>query len=89
MFDLKNEFYLKIILIISFTALIFAYFIEHILGHQPCDLCILERIPYVVAILIILLNYKFFQFEKLFLILLIIVLLKLVSGQGKISQGGY
>ena len=39
------------------------------------SLCILERIPYVVAIVIILLNYKFYQFEKLFLVLLIIVFL--------------
>ena len=51
MFDLKNEFYLKIILIISFTALIFAYFVEHILGHQPCNLCIIERIPYGISVI--------------------------------------
>ena len=52
-----------------------AFFIEYILGHQPCNLCILERIPYVVAIVIILLNYKFSQFEKIFLVLLVIVFL--------------
>jgi disulfide bond formation protein DsbB len=45
------------------------------LGHQPCNLCILERIPYVIAIVIILLNYKFSQFEKIFLVLLVIVFL--------------
>ena len=64
---------LNLILLISFAALISAFFIEYVLGHQPCNLCILERIPYVVAIIIILLNYKFSQFEKLFLVLLIIV----------------
>ena len=66
---------LKLILFVSFVALISAFFIEYVLGHQPCNLCILERIPYVVAIAIILLNYKFYQFEKLFLVLLIIVFL--------------
>ena len=66
---------LKLILFVSFVALISAFFIEYVLGHQPCNLCILERIPYVVAIAIILLNYKFSQFEKLFLVLLIIVFL--------------
>ena len=66
---------LNLILFVSFVALISAFFIEYILGHQPCNLCILERIPYVVAIVIILLNYKFSQFEKLFLVLLIIVFL--------------
>ena len=66
---------LNLILFVSFVALISAFFIEYVLGHQPCNLCILERIPYMVAILIILLNYKFSQFEKLFLVLLIIVFL--------------
>ena len=66
---------LKLILFVSFFALISAFFIEYVLGHQPCNLCILERIPYVVAIVIVLLNYKFSQFEKLFLVLLIIVFL--------------
>ena len=66
---------LNLILFVSFVALISAFFIEYVLGHQPCNLCILERIPYVVAIVIVLLNYKFSQFEKLFLVLLIIVFL--------------
>ena len=66
---------LNLILFVSFVALISAFFIEYVLGHQPCNLCILERIPYLLAIVIILLNYKFSQFEKLFLVLLIIVFL--------------
>ena len=71
----NKSLFLKLILFVSFVALISAFFIEYVLGHQPCNLCILERIPYVVAIIIILLNYKFYQFEKLFLVLLIIVFL--------------
>ena len=66
---------LNLILFVSFVALISAFFIEYVLGHQPCNLCILERIPYLVAIAIILLNYKFSQFEKIFLVLLVIVFL--------------
>ena len=71
----NKSLFLNLILFVSFVALISAFFIEYVLGHQPCNLCILERIPYVVAIVIILLNYKFSQFEKLFLVLLIIVFL--------------
>ena len=71
---LKNKsLFLNLILFVSFVALLSAFFIEYILGHQPCNLCILERIPYVIAIVIILLNYKFSQFEKIFLVLLVIV----------------
>ena len=71
----NKSLFLNLILFVSFVALISAFFIEYVLGHQPCNLCILERIPYVIAIVIILLNYKFSQFEKLFLVLLIIVFL--------------
>jgi disulfide bond formation protein DsbB len=71
----NKSLFLNLILFVSFVALLSAFFIEYVLGHQPCNLCILERIPYVIAIVIILLNYKFSQFEKLFLVLLIIVFL--------------
>ena len=71
----NKSLFLNLILFISFVALMSAFFIEYVLGHQPCNLCILERIPYVVAIVIILLNYKFSQFEKIFLVLLVIVFL--------------
>ena len=71
----NKSLFLNLILLISFVALMSAFFIEYILGHQPCNLCILERIPYVIAIVIILLNYKFSQFEKIFLVLLVIVFL--------------
>ena len=71
----NKSLFLNLILYVSFVALLSAFFIEYILGHQPCNLCILERIPYVIAIVIILLNYKFSQFEKIFLVLLVIVFL--------------
>ncbi|NDH59562.1 MAG: disulfide bond formation protein B [Proteobacteria bacterium] len=67
--------FLNLILFVSFVALLSAFFIEYVLGYQPCNLCILERIPYVISIVIILLNYKFSQFEKIFLVLLVIVFL--------------
>ena len=64
---------IKLIFLISIIALASAFFIEYKLGHQPCNLCILERVPYLIAIILILLNYKFNQLEKYFLILLAIV----------------
>ena len=72
MFDLKNEFYLKVVLIIIFTALIFAYFVEHVLGHQPCNLCIIERIPYGISIILIAIIFIIKKNQK-FLILLLIL----------------
>ena len=66
---------IKLILLISIIALISAFFIEYILGHQPCNLCILERIPYFLAIIVVLLNYKFIEFEKFFILFLTIIFL--------------
>jgi disulfide bond formation protein DsbB len=66
---------IKLILLISIIALISAFFIEYILGHQPCNLCTLERIPYFLAIIVILLNYKFIEFEKFFILFLTIIFL--------------
>ena len=66
---------IKFIFFVSIIALVSAFFIEYILGHQPCNLCILERIPYFLTIIIVLLNYKFIQFERFFILLLAIIFL--------------
>ena len=66
---------IKLIFLISVIALVSAFIIEYVLGHQPCNLCILERIPYLLAIIIILLNFKFSHYEKFFILLLSIIFL--------------
>ena len=66
---------IKIIFLVSIIALVSAFFIEYILSHQPCNLCVLERIPYFLAIIVVLFNYKFIQFEKVFILLLVIIFL--------------
>ena len=69
MFNLKIEFYMKLIFAISFVSIISAYFIEYVLGHQPCNLCLIERIPYVISIVLIIIYYKFQK--KKFIVLLL------------------
>ncbi len=75
MVEIKKTITLKLIFLISIIALSSAFFIEYVLGHQPCNLCILERIPYLLALIIIVLNYKFVQLEKLFILLLFLIFL--------------
>ena len=75
MFEINKIITIKLIFIISIAALVSAFFIEHALGHQPCNLCILERIPYLLAVIVIVLNYKFVNLEKLFVLLLILIFL--------------
>ena len=75
MFNLSKKNLFKGIFLISFIALISAYFIEYILGHQPCNLCVYERIPYFLAILIVLINYKYNKLEKYLILSLAIIFL--------------
>ena len=73
MFNLKVDTYLKLIFIISLISIISAYFIEYILGYQPCNLCLIERIPYGLSLVLIIINYVLKNIEKFILLLLIII----------------
>ena len=75
MFNLSKKNLFTVIFLISFIALVSAYFIEYILGHQPCNLCLYERIPYFLAILIVLINYKYNKLEKYLILSLAIIFL--------------
>ena len=75
MFKNNKNLLIKIIFLVSIIALISAFYIEYILSHQACNLCILERFPYLLAIIIILFNYKFSKFEKFSILLLTIIFL--------------
>ena len=78
---IKNKILLNIILIFSVFALLAAFFIEYILGHQPCNLCLIERIPYILIIIIISLHFLLKKYEKncFFLISLTFIFLTLIS----------
>ncbi|MDC3184860.1 disulfide bond formation protein B [Candidatus Pelagibacter sp.] len=75
MFNLSKKNLFTGIFLISFIALISAYFIEYFLGHQPCNLCVYERIPYFLAILIVLIYSKYNKLEKYLILSLAIIFL--------------
>ena len=73
MLRIKINTYFKIILFISIISIISAFYIEYILGHQPCNLCVIERIPYGLSIILIFVNYFLGKNEKFIILLLILV----------------
>ncbi len=73
MYNLRIDTYLKIIFFISLISLISAFFVEYILGHQPCNLCLIQRIPYGLSIILVILNY-FQRKNEHFIILLLILI---------------
>ena len=61
-----NKSILNGVLAFSILSLSIAYFIQYILGHKPCNLCLIERIPYLSAIILIALIFIVKRFEKIF-----------------------
>ena len=64
MSSIKNKLLLNGVLIFSVFALVTAYFIEYIFGHKPCNLCLIERIPYLASIILISLIFILNKYEK-------------------------
>ena len=73
MFQIKNKILFNLVLSFSVFALFAAYFIQYVLGHQPCNLCLFERVPYILTIIIIIISFIFKKFEKIYLALLCII----------------
>ena len=73
MSQIKNKTTLNAILIFSIFALIAAYFVQYVLGHKPCNLCLIERVPYIFAVLIIIVTLILKKFEKLALVFLSLI----------------
>ena len=73
MYKFKIESLLRIIFLICLISIISAYFIEYALGHQPCNLCLIERIPYGLGLILIILNYTLIKNERFIILLLILI----------------
>ena len=72
---------LNSLIILSFFALSFAYFVEFILGHKPCNLCLIERIPYIGSLILISFLIFINKWEKIILstVLLLFIFGALIS----------
>ena len=66
----KKNFYL-LILFYSLFAILFALYIEYVLGYKACKLCLYQRIPYVIAIFISFAGYNYFKNEKILILIII------------------
>ena len=68
----NNIFLIVILAIISFT-IISALIIQYWLGHEPCRLCLYERIPYFLSMLLIIKIIFIKKYEKITLLILFLV----------------
>ena len=73
MINSKNIFYLAVLF--SIFAISSAFFMQYVLGHDPCKLCTYQRIPYYIIILIGLITFLFPKIIKITSFLVIFLLL--------------
>ena len=73
MHKIKIKTYLKLIFLICLISIISAYFIEYVLGFQPCNLCLIQRIPYGLGLILIILNYSLIKNERFIILMLILI----------------
>ena len=72
---IKYKLQINLILIFSILSILFAFYVEYILGHKPCNLCLLQRLPYILIIFLIVLLLIFRNFERLIFLFLSIIFL--------------
>ena len=68
----NNIFLIVIFAVISLT-ITSALIIQYWLGHEPCKLCLYQRIPYFLAILLIIKIFFFKKYEKITLLILTLI----------------
>ena len=70
--QLNKKFLFTLLIFISFI-LVSAFIIEHKLDHQPCKLCLYERIPYFLSVLLIIKIFFIRIYERETLLILSLV----------------
>ena len=60
----NNKLILNSVLVLSIVSLLIAYFIQYVLGYKPCNLCLIERIPYLSAVILIPLIFIIKKLER-------------------------
>ena len=73
LFKYKNI--LNFLLVFSVFSILFAFYVEYVLGHKPCNLCLLQRIPYILTIILIIIVTIFKNLQRLVFLLLSLIFL--------------
>ena len=61
------------VLILSILILGSAFYIQYVLGYEACNLCIFQRIPYFLAIILVFFNFFIKDIGKYIFVLLLII----------------
>ena len=68
-----NKKFLVTILVFASLVLVSAFIIEYRLNHEPCKLCLYERVPYFLSILLIIKMLFIKKYERVTLFILFLI----------------
>ena len=68
-----NKKFIFSLLVFTSLVLVSAFIIEHQLGHEPCKLCLYERIPYFLSMLLIIKMLFIKKYERVTLLILFLI----------------
>ena len=68
-----NKKFIFSLLVFTSLVLVSAFIIEYRLGHEPCKLCLYERIPYFLSMLLIIKMLFVKKYERVTLLILFLV----------------
>ena len=69
----SNNIFLIVILAIISLTIISTLIIQYWLGHDPCKLCLYERIPYFISMLLLIKIIFIKKYERIILLILFLV----------------
>ena len=79
MLDIKKIFYG--IFFFSIVSIFFAFYLQYILGHAPCKLCIYQRLPYLAAIFVSFIGFNYSNNDQILIAtIMIFALSAILSG---------
>ena len=79
MLDIKKIFYG--IFFFSIVSIFFAFYLQYILGHAPCKLCIYQRLPYIAAIFVSFIGFNYSNNDQILIVtIMIFALSAILSG---------
>ena len=71
----KYKIILNFLFVFSVFSILFAFYVEHVLGHKQCNLCLLQRLPYILTIILIIIVTIFKNLQRLAFLLLSLIFL--------------
>ena len=71
----KYKIILNFLLVFSVFSILFAFYVEYVLVHKPCNLCLLQRLPYILTIILIVIVTIFKNLQRLAFLLLSLIFL--------------